>query len=214
MPPVFTLSHSVLLIRGRGSDQEQSREVIAGGLLDTEALFHVDAHVKRGDVIEAELLDEPRIIIAVHPQMTMSGVSHYKADLEPLSVWLERQQAQSAKPVHQAVYGNVGNMAVVSGGGNITIHQTCGSTCDEVVALIDRMAALVQQSDEIEVETKLDYAIDAEQLKGELKRPKKDGSRIWTLVDKLSKIGGAVKLGELLWQQRQALDPLIRTLGL
>ena len=170
--PVFTLNHHVVLIRGYGTVQEERREVIAGGQLDTEALFYVDAAIKRGDVIEAEHLDEPRIIVGVHPEMTMSGVSHYKASLEPLSVWLERRRV-APQPIHQTVYGNVGNLAAVSGGVNVSIGQSSNTTLAEVTAILDRMVGLVQQSDEVDDDAKADYTIDAEQLKGELQRPKK-----------------------------------------
>jgi hypothetical protein len=119
------------------------------------------------------------------------------------------------RPIQQTVFGNVGNLAAVTGGSHVSINQTNGGPeLAKVAEILNQMVSLVRQSQEIDDESKSDYEIDAEQLKGELRRPKRDASRIWALVDRLSKIGGAVTLGELLWQHRQLLDPVLRSLGL
>jgi hypothetical protein len=213
--PVFSLNHTVVLVRHAGTSQEARQEVIAGGLLDTEALFYKEVGIKRGDIIEAELLDEPRFVVSVHPQMTMDGISHYKAKLMPLSVWHERQAALNRQPIQQTVYGTVGNLAAITGGAHVSITQKqIGAELGKVAEILNEMQTFVQRSPEFDDDVKADYAVDVDQLKGELQRPKKDSSRIWTLVDRLSKVGGAGKLVELLWQHRQALDPLLRSLGL
>jgi hypothetical protein len=91
--PIFNRSLLVTIVRSPGTPQEHLQEnVQAGGTADTNALFYADTDIKRGDEIHATHLDEPRVVTAVHLKTALSGeLTHYEVELEPLSVYKERQ---------------------------------------------------------------------------------------------------------------------------
>ena len=94
MPVQFGRYEPVTIIRARGRPHEQRWDVHAGGNIDTNALFQADVDIKRGDEIHAEGLDEPRVVAAVHPKRTFSGLSHHEVELVPLSVHSEQARRQ------------------------------------------------------------------------------------------------------------------------
>jgi hypothetical protein len=91
--PVFTSQYAVTLIRDAGTPEEQRWETRMGGDLTRKALFYLDDRVRTGDEIHADFFDEPRIVSRVNPCTTMTGISHWEAEMVPQSDWRARQRS-------------------------------------------------------------------------------------------------------------------------
>jgi len=105
--PVFSRHLIVTIVRSPGTPQEHRQEhVQAGGTVDTNALFYADTDIKRGDEIHAAHLDEPRVVTALHPKADLSGeLTHYEVELEPLSIYQERQVTHNQRSTPGTLLG-------------------------------------------------------------------------------------------------------------
>jgi hypothetical protein len=200
--PVFGSHSLVTIIRARGTPDEKSWEAQMGGDRARKALFYLDDRIKTGDEIHCELFDEPKIISKVDPAMTMSGVSHWEADMMPQSEW--RRHHGAALP----------NITLTGQGARVNIGSSDHSIQHFHNAQADN-AAVLQALEEIRaaikglgssVESK-DASLDVDQLKTELQRSKPDKSLIWTLVERLNGLAG-------LAEKVAKLTPLLQHLGL
>ena len=88
MSPVCGSYSIVKIVRDAGTPTEQSWQAKMGGDRARNAFFHLDDRVKTGDAIHFDLFDEPRVLARVDPEMTMSGPSHWKAEMIPRSEWI------------------------------------------------------------------------------------------------------------------------------
>jgi len=133
MAVCFGVSHTVTIVRDAGKSGEKRWEVQVGGTLDYNILYHPDAGIKRGDQIHTEVFDEPRVVTEVHPQFTFSGLSHYEADIAPLS---DFDNSGGVLPAIQVFHGDVGQ--VIGGDINVNISATI---------LLQALAEAVEKSD-------------------------------------------------------------------
>lgn len=83
----------ITIVRNRGLATETRQEVRAGGDIHSKILLHTDVTVNRGDEIDAEVLDEPRVVDEVQPVVLGDSVSHYEVIVVPLSVYQESHMA-------------------------------------------------------------------------------------------------------------------------
>lgn len=141
MGVVFGRYHPITIVRDAGSAHEKRWEAKAGGTLDTNALLHPDVDIKQGDELHAVGLDEPRVVIAVHPKWASSGLTHYEVDLMPLTTY--REQIRARTPVQQIIHGDVGHVA----GRDITLNVS-------VTVLLNALDEAVQRADIPESERK------------------------------------------------------------
>lgn len=100
---------NVTVVRVSGTDESQREDVRVGGNLDDKLLFHTGTDIKRGDEIHSSVLDEPRVVVAIHPKMAQGKLTHYEADLLPKSQTSEAQSdvphsAPSLSPLQQTPY--------------------------------------------------------------------------------------------------------------
>ena len=200
--PVFGSHSLVTIVRARGTPEEKTWEAQMGGDRARKALFYLDDRVKTGDEIHCELFDEPKVISKVDPSLTMSGVSHWEAEMMPQSEWSRRHAA--ALP----------NIMMTGQGARVNIGSSDQSIQHFHNAQADN-AAVLQALEEIKaaiqalgssVESK-DASLDVEQLKTELQRSKPDKSLVWTLVERLNGLAG-------LAEKIAKLTPLLQHLGL
>ncbi|HEY6988075.1 MAG TPA: hypothetical protein VH369_06815 [Bryobacteraceae bacterium] len=200
--PVFGSHSHVTIFRARGTPDEKSWEAQMGGDRARKALFYIDDRVKTGDEIHCELFDEPKIISKVDPSMTMSGVSHWEAEMMPRSEW----QRRYGSPSH--------NITVTGQGARVNVGSTDQSVQHfhnvqddaAIVHLLEEIKTAIQQNFGTTAESK-DAALDVDQLKIELQRSRPDKSLVWTLVERLNSLAG-------LAEKVSKLTPLLQHLGL
>jgi hypothetical protein len=93
----------------------------------------------------------------------------------------------------------IGNISQVSGSQDVTVHQSSDATdLKDIFSAIDGVVEKVRQSNELSPETKDDLAIDAEQLKSELKRSTPNSNRIWEYLARFETVTAILQLGPML----------------
>lgn len=67
MSVMFGRYHPITIVRNRGSESEHCFEARVGGTLDDNILYTPDVTIQRGDEIDADVLDETRVVTDIHP---------------------------------------------------------------------------------------------------------------------------------------------------
>jgi hypothetical protein len=193
--PSFGSHTLVTIIRARGTPDEKTWEAQMGGDRARNALFYLDDRVKTGDEIHCELFDEPKIITKVDPSMTLSGPSHWEAEMMPQSEWQRRYRPPSPNitVTGQGARVNVGSL-------DQSVQHFHGAAADNaaILHLLEEIRTAIQQNLGSSPESK-DAALDVEQLKAEVQRSKPDKSLVWSLVERLNGLAGlAEKVAKLM----------------
>jgi len=104
----------------------------------------------------------------------------------------------------------IGSVAQVTGSQGVLINQA-GQPADlrEVFALIDSLVQTVKASNRVEADAKNDCEIEAEQLKGELRKSKPNPGRVRQALDSFKSLDGAVQLGVHLLELGNKLHGLL-----
>ena len=145
MAVAFGMYHNVTVVRKAGErDEERRDDVRVGGSLDHNILFHPDVDIKPGDQIHSPALHEPRVVDDTHPHFASSGITHYEADLVPLSDYEAFHQPVVPTMVNQTVFGNVGKLA----GRDITELNI------NAVTLLDILAKALDENEDIPAQEK------------------------------------------------------------
>ena len=90
---------------------------------------------------------------------------------------------------------------------DVTIHQEVksGASLEQVFALIDQMVAIVRDAQGLSDADKRDYQLEAEALKTELQKTRRNASRVREMLATLSDTGGALSLMNVLLPVAQQL---------
>jgi hypothetical protein len=200
--PVFGSHSPVTIVRARGTPDEKTWEAQMGGDRARKALFYRDDRVKTGDEIQCELFDEPKIVSRVDPVMTMSGLSHWEAEMVPKSQWqkLQREALSNITVTGQGARVNIG-----SHDHSIQHFNNVQADNAAVLSVLEEIKVAIQHTVTSPAENK-DASLDVEQLKTELQRSKPDKNLIWALVQRLNSLGSLV-------ETVAKLTPLLQHLG-
>jgi hypothetical protein len=201
--PSFGSHAPVTIIRARGTADEKSWEAQMGGDLARKALFYIDDRIKTGDEVHCELFDEPKVISKVNPAMTLSGPSHWEAEMMPQSEW-KRCNAPSLP--HITLTGQGARVNIGSADHSSQHFHNVQSDNAAVLKVLEEIKAAIAQHVVSPAESK-DAALDVDQITTELQRSKPNKSLVWTLVERLN--GMAV-----LAEHVAKLAPLLQHLGL
>jgi hypothetical protein len=91
---------------------------------------------------------------------------------------------------------HIGTVAQVAGSQGVSINQIQQSTpIKDVFTLIDRIVATVSASNQVTTEVKSDCEIEADQLKGELRKSKPNAGRVKEAFEWFKRLDGAATLG-------------------
>ena len=193
--PVFGSHHLVTIVRDAGTPAETRWEARMGGDLDRKALFYLEDRVRTGDQIHYEYFDEPRVLARVLPEQTLSGPSHWRAELMPLSEW-NRRNAPASAGVHvngQGARVNIGSQDYAT-----QIFNNEQSPIDDVIRALAELKAQLPQLARTQEEQR-DATVTLQQLQAELQRSRPQKAMTWALMERLNHVGGLGEKVAKLW---------------
>ncbi len=200
--PVFGRHGRVTIVRDAGAQTEKRWQTTMGGDLRHKALFHLDDRVRTGDELHAEYFDEPRVIARVDPCGTNNGISHWEAQMVSQSEW-KRCHAQSQPYVVVSGEGARVNVNSI----DQSVQHFHGLDYEAISRVLDDMKSTIVQA-VLSEDEKNDAAIDIEQLRGELRRSRPDGSRLRALLDRLQTLAGLAEITSRLISLLRPLLPM------